>query len=157
VEGRHESAALVLSLYSMLKKVGLFAVVGLLGLLVIGLILGPPESPAPSATSQPVSAVGPEPVKEGSGRSGRHAYTFMRTSDGMVVQFDPAIAADDGEALSAAMRHVLATDFGISGAMTTRQVGPAIRFITGQGAYDVAPTRERDGGPFTGLVIRTPQ
>lgn len=98
----------------------------------------PPRPPtvAPRPAPRPVS---------GAGKFRRHAYTFKSDGDATIFTFQPPLPMNDALFL-AATRHVLETDLGVElNRATTRQAGPALRFLTASGAYDVLPVKSSNG------------
>lgn len=132
-------------------KLGVFAIIGLgvLGFLLIDRSEPTPATPA----AAPVLAASVAAPSEGAGQVGSTPYTFMTREDGTVVIFTTPLPRTD-DALLAAMRHILTTDLGVEGRLTTRGAGEAVRWIAGSGVYDATPVRERADGPVTGLVIQ---
>jgi hypothetical protein len=138
-----------------MSRVSKFILIALVGFGLIGILIAfqadPPASDTsamPAATNEPQAQ-----VTEGSGQVGPTRYTFMTRPDGTMVMFTTPLPRTD-EALLAAMRHILTTDLGVEGRLTTRVAGEAVRWIAGSGVYDATPVRERDRGPVTGLVIQ---
>lgn len=131
-----------------------FGLVAVIGLGLVGFLLSDrrpqPGTPPAAAPQAPDQARAP---REGTGQIGASAYTFMTGPDGTVVTFATPLARTD-EAMLDAMRHILTTDLGVEGRLTTRVAGEAVRWIAGSGVYDATPVREREGGPVTGLVIQ---
>lgn len=138
-----------------MSRVSKFILLAVVGFGLIGILIAfqadPPASDTravPAATNEPQAQ-----VTEGTGQVGQTRYTFMTRQEGTVVVFTSPLPRTD-EALLAAIRHVLTTDLGVEGRLTTRVAGEAVRWIAGSGAYDATPIREREGGPVTGLVIQ---